>query len=340
MSGELVASRQFPVTSPDESRLAAGDWGGGAGVEAPSGDLAEIREGLSRAQKELPPKFFYDERGSELFERITELPEYYLTRAERALLEEWKPRWVGALRPACLVELGAGSARKTRIVLDAMLTEGRAARYLPVDISEEFLETTARAVGAEYPGLVVEPVVADIGDRFDLPRGLHTPVLFAFLGSTIGNFAPAGATLLLRQLREAMSPGDRLLLGVDLRKDPATIEAAYDDAAGVTAEFNLNILRVLNARFGATFDPASFRHGAYYDRELHRVEMHLIATRSHHVAVPGAGDFAFCEGESIRTEISCKHDRSSAERMLASAGMSILQWATDPEQRYALVLAG
>lgn len=332
-AGDLVgaASYQLPATSPE-----SGSWKPGAGSSDP---LAEIRDGLARAQKELSPKFFYDERGSEIFEEITRLPEYYLTRTERALLEEWMPRWVGALRPASVVELGAGSARKTRIVLDAMLAAGAGEQYLPVDISEEFLDSTARALRGEYPSLSVEPVVADIGGVFVLPGGLRSPALFAFLGSTIGNFAPPAAVMLLRQIHAAMGPADRFLLGVDLRKDPASIEAAYNDSRGLTAEFNLNILRVLNARYAADFEPGAFRHLAFYNRDRHCIEMHLVSTRDQTVTIPGAGQFTLREGETINTEISCKHDRASVEVLLSSAGMSVAGWASDPEQRYALVLA-
>ena len=300
--------------------------------------VAEIRDGLSRAQKELPPKFFYDERGSRLFEEITELPEYYLTRTERALLEEWMPRWIGALRPRSVVELGAGSGRKTRIILDAMLAHG-GELYVPVDISEDFLESTASELRAEYGRLHVWPLVADIGGTLDLPRGLPAPVLLAFLGSTIGNFTPAAAVALLSQLREAMGPADRFLLGADLRKDPAVIEAAYNDSRGVTAEFNLNMLRVLNAEFGADFDPAAFEHRAFYHTGDHCIEMHLVSTVDQRVRIPGAGEFALARGESIRTEISCKQDRASIEAILAGAGMEIREWVTDGEERYALVLA-
>jgi L-histidine N-alpha-methyltransferase len=303
-----------------------------------AGPLAEIRAGLSRAQKELPPKFFYDERGSHLFEEITRLPEYYLTRTERGLLEEWIPRWLEALRPRSVVELGAGSGRKTRIILEAMLERG-GQRYVPVDISEEFLEATARALRAEYPRLEVAPAVADIGGALELPRDLPAPVLLAFLGSTIGNFAPPEARALLRQLRAAMGPADRFLLGADLRKDPAVVEAAYNDAGGVTAEFNRNMLRVLNAEFGADFDLDAFRHRAVYDTERHCIEMHLVSEHDQRVRVPGAGDFDLRGGEWIRTEISCKHDRQSIERLLADAGMVVVEWATDAEERYALLLA-
>jgi len=306
---------------------------------AAAGMLAELRDGLSRPQKELPPKYFYDERGSELFEEITRLPEYYLTRTERALLERWMPAWIGRLRPRALVELGAGSAEKTRIVLDAIVAAAGAAVYVPVDVSADFLEATALRLTAAYPAVEVVPVVADMTAAFALPPGLPGPTLHAFLGSTIGNFAPDDAVALLRGVRGRMRPGDHFLMGVDLRKDPAVIEAAYNDAAGVTAEFNRNMLRVLNAAAGADFDPAAFDHRAFYHRELHRIEMHLVARAPQLVIVPGVGEVRVDAGESIRTEISCKHDRASVESMLGAAGMRLTDWETDAAGLYAILLA-
>lgn len=301
--------------------------------------LADVRRGLCASQKELPPKYFYDTRGSELFEEITRLPEYYLTRSERALLERWMPDVVGALRPRSLVELGAGSAAKTRTILDAMLAARAAGvTYVPVDVSADFLADVARALRAEYPRLRVVPAIADIGATLRLPVDLPGPTLFAFLGSTIGNFAPDEAVRLLRRVRHEMGAGDRFLLGVDLRKNVEEIEQAYNDARGVTAEFNLNMLRVVNAELGSDFDPAAFRHYAFYDVELDRIEMHLIARRAHSVRIPGLGAVRFHTGESIRTEISCKHDRASVEEMFAASGLSIDRWITDDEHRYALVL--
>jgi L-histidine Nalpha-methyltransferase len=308
-------------------------------TSADAGMLAEVRDGLSRAQKELPPKYFYDERGSELFEEITRLPEYYLTRTERALLERWMPAWIGRLRPRALVELGAGSAEKTRIILDALRVEVGFGAYVPVDVSADFLEDTAVRLSADYPTLEVVPVVADMTAEFALPPGLPGPTLHAFLGSTIGNFAPDDAVALLRGVRGRMRPGDGFLMGVDLRKDPAVIEAAYNDAAGVTAEFNRNMLRVLNAAAGADFDPAAFDHRAFYDRQLHRIEMHLVARAPQRVRVPGMGEVRVDAGESIRTEISCKHDRASVEAMLAAAGMRLTEWETDAAGLYAILLA-
>jgi L-histidine Nalpha-methyltransferase len=310
----------------------------GATPAAEPAMLAEIREGMARAQKELSPKFFYDRRGSELFERITELPEYYLTRTERALLEEWMPRWMAELRPRALVELGAGSADKTRIVLDAMLPHHHTPVYVPVDVSEEFLHATARRLRGEYPALDVRPAVADISADFVLPDGLPRPVLYAFLGSTIGNFAPEPAVRLLRAVRDAMRAADCFLMGVDLRKDVAIIEAAYNDAAGVTAEFNLNMLHVLNRRTGTNFDPGAWEHRAFYNRELHCIEMHLVARTAQQVTVPGAGEWRIAAGESIRTEISCKHDRASIAGLFDAAGLAVERWEFDAEGRYAILL--
>jgi len=301
--------------------------------------LADLREGLSRPQKELPPKYFYDARGSELFEAITRLPEYYLTRTERALLRRWMPEWIGEVRPRALVELGAGSAEKTRLVLDAMLGAAGFAAYVPVDVSAEFLDGAAARLAAEYPTLDVLPVVADITADFELPDILPRPTLHAFLGSTIGNFTPGEAVALLGRVRRRMAAGDVFLMGVDLRKDPAVIEAAYNDAAGVTAEFNRNMLRVLNALAGADFDPDAFDHRAFYHRGLHRIEMHLDARTPQVVTLPGVGEVRIAAGESIRTEISCKHDRASVEAMLAAAGMRLAEWETDDDGLYAILLA-
>lgn len=302
-------------------------------------DAREVAAGLSRRQKELPPRFFYDERGSRLFERITRLPEYYLTRAERALLERWMPEWMRAAAPCAVVELGAGSGEKTRIVLDAVLAASGRAAYVPVDVSADFLDASAAATQAAYPALTVGPVVADITGAFALPAGLPRPALHAFLGSTIGNFRPDEAVALLRRVRGRMERADRFLLGVDLRKDPATVEAAYDDAAGVTAEFNLNMLRVVNRRAGTDFDPQGWEHRAFYDRQRHRIEMHLRSRRAQTVTVPGHGSFGFAAGETIRTEISAKHDRAGVESMLHAAGMELERWETDDGAGYALALA-
>jgi L-histidine N-alpha-methyltransferase len=301
--------------------------------------LRDVAWGLSRPQKELPPKYFYDRRGSELFDEITRLPEYYLTRTERALLDCWSSAMMAALRPASLVELGAGNADKTRLLLDAMVDAGPGELYVPIDVSAEFLEDAAARLRREYPALGIEPLVGDIAEPLELPPDLPAPALIAFLGSTIGNFDPPGARDLLRNVARAMRPGDRFLLGADLRKDPRVIEAAYNDRQGVTAEFNRNVLRVLNRDLGADFDLSRFEHRAFYDRALHRIEMHLVSTDDQRVRIPGVGVVRFAAGESVRTEISCKHDRASLESLLGAAGMRIERWISDAAASYALVVA-
>ena len=301
--------------------------------------LHDVAWGLSRPQKELPPKYFYDRRGSELFDEITRLPEYYLTRTERALLDCWSTPVMAALRPRALVELGAGSADKTRRLLDAMVYVGSGEVYVPIDVSAEFLDDAAARLREEYETLGIEPIVGDIADPLDLDPALPHPAVIAFLGSTIGNFDAVEARGLLENIAQAMRPGDRFLLGADLRKSPSTIEAAYNDSQGITAEFNLNVLRVLNRELGASFDLTTFEHRAFYDRALHRIEMHLVSTADQRVSIPGVGEVAFAGGESIRTEISCKYDRASLDHMLGDAGMEIERWITDSAQTYALVIA-
>jgi len=300
--------------------------------------LAEVAAGLAAPQKELPPKYFYDHRGSELFEEITRLPEYYPTRTERSLLESWMPTLISELGTRTLVELGAGSAEKSRIILSAMRAAGTADLYVPIDVSASFLDLTANRLRREYPGLRVEPTVADIAEEFDFPRAVPHPALYAFLGGTIGNFYPPAAIRLLRHVRSAMQPADRFLMGVDLRKDVRLIEAAYNDSRGVTAEFNRNMLLVLNHELGANFDPNGFEHRAFYEPVTHRIEMHLVSKAEHEVRVPGIGLVGFREGESIRTEISCKHDRRSVGELFAAAGLRVEIWRPDPAALFALVV--
>lgn len=301
--------------------------------------LAEVREGLSRSPKEISPKYFYDHRGSELFEEITRLPEYYLTRAERSILLEWMPVLIPVLGTCTVVELGAGSGEKARIILDALRTiPGHDGTYVPIDVSASFLAETASRFRSAYPGLRVVPSVADITAELRLPRNLDGPRLFAFLGSTIGNFERPEATRLLERIRRAMRLDDRFLMGVDLRKDVATIEAAYNDSQGVTAEFNRNMLRVLNAELGADFEPSAFEHLAFYDRKLHRIEMHLVSCRDQVVNIPGVGTIHLMRGEAIRTEISCKYDLAGVESLFHAAGLEVESWRTDADHRFALVV--
>jgi L-histidine N-alpha-methyltransferase len=300
--------------------------------------LAEVAKGLTSPQKELSPKYFYDQRGSELFEEITRLEEYYPTRTERGLLETWMPSLIRRLGSRSLVELGAGSAEKSRVILDAMRAAGTAELYVPIDVSATFLSETAARLRREYPRLLVEPAIADISEELNLPRRVPRPALYAFLGSTIGNFYPPAAIRLLGRVRAAMEPGDRFLMGVDLRKDVARIEAAYNDARGVTAEFNRNMLRVLNHELGADFDPLAFDHRAFYEPVAHRIEMHLVSREPQLVTVPGVGTIHFEAGESLRTEISCKHDRESVAQLFEAAGLEIQAWRSDPDALFALVV--
>jgi len=304
---------------------------------------AEVAEGLGRKVKELSPKWFYDQRGSELFEAITRLPEYYPTRSERSLLRAFAREWIGEVAPRSLVELGAGAAEKTRILLDAIREASPGATYVPVDISGEFLANAAEGLREEYPELEIQPLVADMSEAVRLPDNLPRPAVFALLGSTIGNFRPRAAVSLLARVRTAMWEGDRFLLGADLEKDLDVLEAAYNDSAGVTAEFNRNVLHVLNRELGMDFVPDAFRHHAFYDCGRHRIEMHLVAERPMTVTLPGPDGtrvpFRFDAGESVRTEISCKYDRSMVESMLASAGLALDRWVEGPNARESFALA-
>jgi len=329
-----------------DTHLRSGDSWNGTSAARANGDASaresltsDVRRGLSRVQKALPPKYFYDRVGSELFEEITRLPEYYLTRVERRLLLRWMPDLAQRYRPRSLLELGAGSGEKTRIILRAMRERRSACLYVPLDISAQFLEESAVRLREEFPDLTVAPVVADLADAIIPPSSIARPVLFAFLGSTIGNFDSSDATALLRRVRAAMQPGDLFLLGADLHKDPARIEKAYNDPRGVTAEFNRNVLRVLNRELGADFEIESFSHRAPYLVDERRVEMHLVAERDQLVTLPGIGRIRFAAGESIRTEICCKYDRVQIEALLGAADFAIERWWEDGADPYALVLA-
>ena len=299
--------------------------------------LAEIWSGLGRPQKELPAKFFYDHRGSELFEKITELPEYYPTRCERYILATWMPELIASFAPAAIVELGAGSGEKTRILLRALASLPGRRSYVPIDVSREFLHRAARQLEAEFSRLDVVPVVGDMDHGWTLPENLPQPRLIIFLGGTIGNFDDDGAVELLRRIAMSMQPDDRYLMGIDLRKDPVVIEAAYNDADGVTAEFNLNMLRALNRTYGTTFDLEAFEHRAFYDSAKNRIEMHLQCGRAHRVTIPQHGSVDMTAGESIRTEISCKYDEASVAALLQTAGLAVVEFRTDPSGRFGLV---
>lgn len=300
--------------------------------------VRDVRLGLTRSPKQLSPKYFYDERGSELFEEITQLSEYYLTRAERALLEQKIGEIVRTARPCSLVELGAGSATKTHIILDEMIANGCAECYVPVDVSKDFLEATAIQLRADYPNVRITPVVSDITEAFALPP-VASPTLVAFLGSTIGNFSREQAIQLLSHMSRSMGPTDRFLLGADLIKDSEIINRAYNDSKGVTAAFNLNVLNRLNRELNANFPIDGFDHRAFYNSEQHRVEMHLIARRPVKVVIPEIGEISFEKGESIRTELSYKYDRPMLEDILSASGLAIEQWMPADDGSFVLALA-
>lgn len=300
--------------------------------------VRDVREGLTKVSKQLSPKYFYDERGSELFEEITQLPEYYLTRAERSLLEQRISEIVAAVRPCSLVELGAGSATKTRLIIDEMRSSGCAECYVPIDVSKDFLEATSVQLQADYPDIQITPVISDITEPFALPT-VASPTLVAFLGSTIGNFPREAAIHLLSHIARGMGPSDRFLLGADLRKDPEIINRAYNDSRGVTAAFNLNVLERLNRELGADFPVSDYEHKAFYSSQHHRVEMHLVARTAHKVVIPEIGEIRFREGESIRTELSYKYDQPTLEDILEAAGLVMEKWMPADDGSFALALA-
>ena len=300
---------------------------------------ADVRAGLTRPFKELSPRYFYDERGSELFERIAELEEYYPTRCEREILEgESGAICEAANRPASLIELGSGSARKTRALLDAMRSVGCLDTYCPVDISEEITRETAARIAAEY-GIKVRGLVCDF--EFDLERvPVEGPRVIALLGGTIGNFAPHQRAGFLRRIANLLGEEDRFLLGTDLVKGRETLETAYNDPHGVTAEFNKNVLSVLNRELGADFDINAFEHVARWDPENLWVDIRLRSLANQVVNVSALDMLVpFAAGEEMRTEISTKFLRPGLEGIYAEAGLELTHWWTDSDGLYALSLA-
>ncbi|MGW3228485.1 L-histidine N(alpha)-methyltransferase [Kitasatospora sp. NPDC001095] len=299
----------------------------------------DVQHGLTSQPKWLPPKWFYDARGSELFEEITRLPEYYPTRAERAILAARAGEIAAATGARTLVELGSGSSEKTRLLLDALRTLDTLETYVPVDVSESALTSAGAALAAEYPGLAVHGVLADFTARLGLPPE-GGPRLVAFLGGTLGNLLPLERAAFLHGLRAALEPGDFLLLGTDLVKDPAVLVAAYDDSAGVTAEFNRNVLNVLNRELGADFDPDAFEHVALWDAEQEWIEMRLRSLRAQTVKIPTLDlPVHFARGEELRTEVSAKFRRERVAGELAAAELRLTHWWTDPQGRFGLSLS-
>ncbi|WP_030933967.1 L-histidine N(alpha)-methyltransferase [Streptomyces sp. NRRL B-24720] len=297
---------------------------------------ADVLHGLTRHPKTLPPKWFYDAHGSELFEEITRLPEYYPTRAEREILVARAPEIAAASGAKTLIELGSGSSEKTRHLLDAL---PGLHSYVPVDVSESALRGAAEALLVERPDLSVHALIADFTGELVLPD-TPGPRLVAFLGGTIGNLLPDERAVFLKSVRSLLSPGDALLLGTDLVKDEKVLVAAYDDAAGVTAAFNKNVLTVVDRELGADFDPADFDHVALWDRRQEWIEMRLQARRALTVKIPGLDLVVpFEAGEGLRTEVSAKFRKEGIGGELATAGLRLSQWWTDSADRFALSLA-
>jgi L-histidine N-alpha-methyltransferase len=312
------------------------------GAQSPRALPDDVLDGLTKPFKELPPKHLYDARGAELFDRICELPEYYPTRTERAILDRYADAIVRRSGMAELVELGSGTAAKTRVLLDAMQRAGTLWRYVPFDVAEQTVRDCAAALAGEYPGLSIHGIVGDFERHLRAvppPRRGH-PRVVAFLGGTIGNFAPGARRRFLRALSSLLSAGDYLLLGTDLVKDVDVLEAAYDDAAGVTAEFNRNLLHVLNRELDADFPTELFEHVAFFDPDHEWIEMRLRARRACHVRI-GSLDLEvdFARGEELRTEISAKFTRARVEADYAACGLELAEWFTDDDGLFALSLA-
>ena len=299
----------------------------------------DVRAGLTGTPKTLPPKYFYDARGSELFDEITRLPEYYPTRTERAILEAHVDDIARLTAAETLVELGSGTSEKTRLLLEALTRAGTLRRFVPFDVDPVVLEEASESVAVEYPLLEVLPVVGDFERHLgELPHHPHR--LLAFLGSTIGNLDPGQRATFLTGVRETLRDGDAFLLGTDLVKDPARLVAAYDDAQGVTAAFNKNVLAVLDRELGADFKAEAFEHRAVWDAEHEWIEMRLESTDAQRVHVAALDlDVVFAAGEQLRTEISTKFRREGITRELAEVGLRVEEWWTDPAGDFALSLS-
>jgi L-histidine N-alpha-methyltransferase len=300
---------------------------------------ADVSAGLAAVPKEVPPKWFYDERGSQLFEEITRLPEYYLTRAEREILDERAFYVAGFTKADTLVELGSGSSAKTRLLLDALRDVGCVRRFIPFEMSESTLRRAAADIAEEYPDVEVHAVVGDFERHLDAIPGEGTR-LFAFLGGTIGNLVDDARARFLASLSANMVPGDSLLLGTDLLKSPARMVAAYDDSRGVTAEFNRNLLVVLNRELHADFEPEAFGHVARFEPEGEWIEMWLRADEAKVVIVDDLGmTVPFETAEAMRTEISAKFRRTGIEEELGNADLALGRWWTDSAGDFAVSLS-
>jgi L-histidine N-alpha-methyltransferase len=313
-------------------------------VHLDRGELAaqmasDVRAGLTATPKTLPPKYFYDARGSELFDEITRLDEYYPTRTERLILDERVAEIAEVTGAETLIELGSGTSEKTRLLLHALRDAGSLRRFVPFDVDPSVLEDAARAIAAELPGVDVAPIVGDFELHLgELPQGQRR--LLAFLGSTIGNLEPPERADFLAEVRAGLDPGDAFLLGTDLVKAPERLVAAYDDERGVTAEFNRNVLAVINRELGADFDVEAFEHVAVWDADHEWIEMRLRSTRVQSVTVRDLElTVQFAAGEEMRTEVSTKFRRETVAAELERAGMRLTHWWTDPAGDFALSLS-
>jgi L-histidine Nalpha-methyltransferase len=297
----------------------------------------DVLSGLARTPKRLPSKYFYDATGSALFERICEQPEYYLTRVELALMQEHAESMAAALGPGLrLIEFGSGAGIKTQLLLRALQCP---VAYLPVEISADALAASIAQLAQAFPQLECLPVCADFSADFELPRasGKATRSAVYFPGSTLGNFDAAAAIELLSRMRRLVGADGAVLIGLDLKKDRATLEAAYNDAAGVTAAFTLNLLERINRELGADFDRSSFRHRAVYNVLAGRIETHIVSRAAQQVQVAGHR-FAFAADEAMAVEISCKYDHADVERMAVRAGLRVERCWSDGEDRFAVFL--
>ncbi|MEJ7834255.1 MAG: L-histidine N(alpha)-methyltransferase [Nocardioides sp.] len=313
-------------------------------VHLDPGTLAEqmardVRAGLGSRPRTLPPKYFYDARGSELFDQITRLPEYYPTRTERAIITDRVAEIAEATGAVTLMELGSGTSEKTRLLLRTLHDAGTLTRFVPFDVDPAVLMDASAAVAEEFPGLTVAPVLGDFEYHLaELPRGPRR--LLAFLGSTIGNLDSAQRETFFEDVRGTLEPDDFFLLGTDLVKSPDRLVAAYDDAMGVTAAFNKNVLAVLNTQLGADFDVDAFDHVAAWDAEEEWIEMRLRSTRDQIVRIADIDlVIGIAEGETVRTEISAKFRRPTVEAELERAGLELTHWWTDPAGDFALSLS-
>ena len=304
-------------------------------------DGQDIIFGLTESPKSIPPRYFYDRRGSELFEQICELPEYYPTRTERQILQQYAPE-ISQVTGACeLVELGSGSSTKTRLLLDAYQALGDKLRYVPIDVSGEMLTQSAKQLQQEYPEIYIQGLVGTYAQALAQLKPTASPSrMIFFLGSSLGNFTPQQSDRFFSQINAALNVGDYFLLGVDLQKPKHLLEAAYNDAQGVTAQFNLNMLQHLNQRFGGNFNTQLFEHWAFYNEQLNQIEMHLRCLQSQTVALEALKlEVAFSAGETIRTEISRKFNLALIQQELQAQDLNTLAVWSDPKQWFGLILS-